>query len=144
MLLHAVRLFNPYMKRAAYHFSVALLVASLSACSKNDASAPPTETASTPEAIPATTNQQPPPATAAVSVGQLENHIGTALQQQNYDVAVDSLAQVNPASQNLTEAQRLQYAQQLQRTLAALAQAKETDPKAKAAYERLGRVATGR
>ena len=79
-----------------------------------------------------------------MNLGQWENQVGTALQQQNYKAAVDTLAQVSSARQSLSDAQRIQYTQQLQRTMDALAQAATTDAAAKAAYERLGRIATGR
>jgi hypothetical protein len=74
----------------------------------------------------------------------LESTVGTALNQQNYDAAVTALAQANGSLPSASEAQRLQYNRQLQLTLEALQRAKDADPKARAAYERLGRMATGR
>jgi hypothetical protein len=44
----------------------------------------------------------------------------------------------------MTEAQRLQYQQALRNATTALLQAKDRDPAAKAAYEKLSRAATGR
>lgn len=130
------------MKSTACKIGAALMLMSLTACSKKDA--PNNAPAVAPETTATTPAQPTATPMAPASGGQLESRITTALQQQNYDLAVDSLAQVNPAAQNLTDAQRLQYSQQLQNTMQALARAKETDPRAKAAYERLGRIATGR
>ena len=42
-------------------------------------------------------------------MGQLENHVGTALHQKNHEAAVDTLAQANSTSQNLSDEQRRQY-----------------------------------
>jgi len=131
-----------YMKRSHHYLLAALLLAALTACSKKEAPAPPPA----PDPAPAAQSPTAQPTTAVkpVDTVQLENQVGTALQQQNYNAAVDTLAQVNSASQNLTDEQRRQYLQQLQRTMDALAQKAATDAAAKAAYERLGRIATGR
>jgi hypothetical protein len=125
------------MKRSSYHLLAALMLATFTACSKKE-----TPAASTPPPDPVPAQQSD--AANAGRIGQLENQVGTALQQKNYTVAVDSLAQVSRDSQKLSDAQRIQYMQQLKQTMDALAQAAQTDPAAKAAYDRLGRVATGR
>jgi hypothetical protein len=113
------------------------MLATLTACSKNET---PAVSPASPDSIPV----QQSDAASADNIVKLESQVGTALQQQNYTVAVDTLAQVGRDSQKLSDAQRIQYMQQLQRTMDELARAAETDAAAKAAYERLGRMATGR
>jgi len=125
------------MKRSFYFSLFVLMLASITACSKKEAAVvPPAES----DPVPAQKSQ----AANAGNTGQLDTQVGTALQQRNYDAAVDALAQSGPSNQNLSDAQRIQYMQELQRTMDALARAAQTDAAAKAAYVRLGRVATGR
>lgn len=125
------------MKRSSYHLLTVLMLATLTACSKKETSAVPPASS---DPVPA----QQADAGSADNIGQMEKQVGTALQQRNYTAAVDALAQAASSSQSLSDAQRIQYMQQMQRTMDALAKAAENDAAAKAAYQRLGRVATGR
>ena len=65
-----------------------------------------------------------------------------ALQQANYDTAVENLAALGMAPK--TDAQELAYRQQLQNTIEYLRQKAETDAAAAAAYQKLGRATMGR
>jgi outer membrane biosynthesis protein TonB len=125
------------MKRLSFYLSAALLLATLAACSKKEAAAVPQASS---DPVPA----QQTGGDSADKIVQLQNQVGTALERKNYTAAADALAQVSPSSQTLSDAQRIQYMQQLRQTMDMLARAAETDPAAKAAYERLGQVATGR
>lgn len=125
--------------------AVAGLVICLNACSKKDVEP---SAQSSPAPAPASPSQPQAQATAATTPAPsgavaLEN-VNTALQQQNYDTAVDILLRVKTSSQLTNASQSSLYAQQLQKTTMALSQAMATDPKAKAAYERLGRAVMGR
>jgi hypothetical protein len=53
-------------------------------------------------------------------------------------------AQAQAAAANLSDEQRRQYAQQFRNTSTALQAASATDPKAKAAYDRMARAVLGR
>jgi hypothetical protein len=136
------------MKIPAHYLFACLLIIGLTACSKKDGTAttvtPAAAEATPPAAVAPDATGAAPQAAVSANVGQLESNVGAALKQQDYDAAVNALAQVSSAQPSMSDAQRLQYAQQLQSTLAALSAAKETNPRAKAAYERLGRIATGR
>jgi hypothetical protein len=68
--------------------------------------------------------------------------VPTALQGQDYDGAVDSLATIGLAPK--TAAQQEAYLQQLYQTQEYLRQRAEEDARARAAYQRLGRTMTGR
>lgn len=133
------------MKTLLLAVGVAGVVICLNACSKKDVE-PSAELSPAP--APASPSQSQSHTTAASApspsgaVG-LEN-VSTAIQQQNYDGAVDILIRARTASQLTNTTQSAQYAQQLQNTTMALSQAMATDPRAKAAYERLGRAVMGR
>ena len=115
------------------------------ACTKKETEAPsaPTPTAETPPS-PAPQPGTPVSGGTPVNVSAELNSANQALQQRNYDAAVDALAKVQPTTSTMSDAQRLQYAQQVRNTSELLIQAMPTDPKAKAAYEKLGRNVLGR
>jgi hypothetical protein len=115
------------------------------ACTKKETEAPsaPTPTAET-SPSPAPQPGTPVSGGTPVNVSAELNSANQALQQRNYDAAVDALAKVQPTTSTMSDAQRLQYAQQVRNTSELLIQAMGTDPKAKAAYEKLGRNALGR
>jgi len=131
------------MKCLIHGVAVSVLVVSVGACSKKEANSPqptPELAAPAPQAGPDTA---PRPAVAA-NVAQLENNINTALKQQNYDAAVDAIVQAQTAVANMSDDQRRQYAQQCRNASTALQAASVTDPKAKAAYDRMSRAVLGR
>lgn len=68
--------------------------------------------------------------------------VGTSLQSQEYDAAVDNLAVIRQVPMN--DAQRQAYQDQLYQTMEYLRQRAENDARARAAYQRLGRSVTGR
>jgi hypothetical protein len=131
------------MRQFVFNTAASLLLVSLSACSKEEPQAAPE--ASIP-AQPGAAVKAPQPISTASSVNlaQLENSVGTALKQQNYDAAVDALVQAQSTVQSMNDEQRLQYAQQFRNTSTALQNASLTDPKAKAAYDRMSRAILGR
>jgi hypothetical protein len=57
---------------------------------------------------------------------------------------VDTLVQAKASFQNLSDADRAQYQQQVRNATTALLSAKDSDPKAAAAYKRLSQSMTGR
>ena len=122
---------------------VLLLATGLTACSKKDEAATGNTTA-TPTA---THTPQQPSASASISTSpasaQLQN-VAASIQQRNYDAAVDVLVQTKVSLQNLSEADRVQFQQQVRNATTALLSAKTTDPKAAAAYKRLSESMTGR
>lgn len=120
-----------------------LLATGLTACSKKDEVATENTTVA-----PTVTHisQQPAASTTTIATpasAQLQN-VSASIQQRNYDAAVDVLVQTKVSMQNLSEADRAQFQQQVRNATTALLSAKTTDPKAAAAYERLSKSMTGR
>jgi hypothetical protein len=70
------------------------------------------------------------------------NAIPGALDQANYDTAVENLAALGAAPKS--DVQDQAYREQLQRTIEYLRQKAETDAAARAAYQKLGRATMGR
>ncbi len=91
-----------------------------------------------------------PEPTAAVAPQQASEtpviltDVSKAVQNRNYDDAVETLAKLKPLSAQMTDQQRIQYQQALVNTTEALARAKDKDPRAAAAYEKLSRSILGR
>ena len=133
------------MKLVVPIVSVTAVALAFSACTKMDTEAPssPTPTADTSPA-PAPQPGTPVPNAQPVHVSAELISANQALKQRNYDAAVDALAKVQPTTSTMSDAQRLQYAQQIRNTSELLIQAMGSDPKAKAAYEKLGRNVLGR
>ena len=116
---------------------------SLTACSKKtETTQEVTPSAAGGVAATANTPQQTDPvATAAV---QSLPGVSKAIQGGQYENAVQTLVQMKPATAQMTDMQRLQYQQAVRDATTALIGAKDRDPAAKAAYEKLSRSATGR
>lgn len=115
----------------------------LSGCSQaeNQPDSPSAAVSETATQAQPTSSVQPPPPEATVN---LEN-VNVALQEQDYETAVDILVQAKGDPQYLTDSARLAlYLQQERAAAEALAQAMNSDPKARAAYERLRRATMGR
>jgi hypothetical protein len=72
--------------------------------------------------------------------------VSKQIQNQDYDNAVRQAIQLNKAQQQaqLSEAARLEYQRRLYDAQEALRQKAQTDPKAREAYEVLGRAVMGR
>jgi len=134
------------MKHLALSVVVFALVISFNGCSKKQeaTSSPQPAPESSPSPAAQQTRTATPQPAAAVNVVQLENNVNTALKQQNYDAAVDALVQAQSSVANMSDEQRRQYAQQFRNASEALKNASLTDPKARAAYDRMGRAITGR
>ena len=105
-------------------------------CSKSEEASPDSPAAEAP------VTESSPPAGAPPAVPTAE--VKQAIQNRQYDRAVDTLTQVAPTVNRMSDAQRLQYQQAVQDAAAALLAAQNSDPAAKAAYNRLARTATGR
>jgi len=121
---------------------LAVILGTLSACSKkNEDNAGASAAPSTPETT-ITPAQPNNPATVA-AVNSLPE-VAKALQSQQYETAVQTLVQMKPATAQMTDAQRLQYQQAVRDATTALIGVKDRDPAAKAAYDKLSRSATGR
>ena len=115
----------------------------LSACSqaKNETESPTAVVSEPATQAQPTDSVQPAPAETTVN---LEN-VNVALQNQDYETAVDILVQAKSDPRYMTDSARLaEYLQQKQTAAEVLAQAMSNDPKARAAYERLGRTSLGR
>lgn len=117
------------------------LLAIVTACSSKDESnaavTPPDPTATA-----ANPTVQPTPATTAAI--QSLPQVSQAFQTGQYEKAVQTLVEMKTATTQMTDAQRLQYQQAVRDATTALLGAKDRDPAAKAAYEKLSRSATGR
>jgi len=132
------------MKCLALFVVATALAVSLNGCSKKQESATLPQPAPESSSPVQQTRIATPQSAATVNVVQLENNVSTALKQQNYDAAVDVLVQAQSSVGNMSEDQRRQYAQQFRNASETLKNASLTDPKAKAAYDRMGRAITGR
>ena len=115
----------------------------LNGCSKaeNQTESPTTVVSESATPAPTTSAAQPPPSESAVNI----ENVNVALQKQDYDAAVDILVRANNDTRYLNDSARLaSYLQQKRLATEALSQAMSNDPKARAAYERLGRETMGR
>ncbi len=116
------------------------LLTSLTACSKKSEAS--TEVAA-PEPVAAPANPAPPNPVATTAVQSLPE-VTKAIEGGQYDSAVQTLVQIQPATAQMTDAQRLQYQQAVRDATTALLKAKAGNPAAQAAYDKLSRTATGR
>lgn len=121
----------------------------LAGCSKKDEAPPPS-----PAAEQATAAEGAPKA-AAVSPAALANvqqvnanwdAVSQQIANQNYDNAIRAWAQMEQAQRQaqMSEAARTEYQRRLYHAQEALRQKAQTDPKAREAYQKLGRAVTGR
>lgn len=134
------------MKKILSRCALVALLFSLSACSKKnegsaDVSAPAGGDSNTPAPAAAAVAPASPAVTAAVNSLP---EVTKAMENRQYEAAVQTLVQMKPATVQMTEAQRLQYQQAVRDATTALLGVKDRDPAAKAAYEKLSRAATGR
>jgi len=140
------------MKSLRKNILVGLLGAglALAGCSK-EAEAPPTPPAA--EQTPAT--EGAPKAAAAASPAALVNvqqvnanwdAVSQQIANQNYESAIRAWAQMDQAQKRaqMSEAAREEYQRRLYHAQEALRQKAQTDPKAREAYQALGRSVTGR
>jgi len=125
------------MKIIPFFLCVPLIA--LIGCSKGEENAGGTNTDSKDSQAVAASDNSPSAQKGAIPTVEIRQ----AVQQGQYDRAVDVLAQSRPVGPQVTDAQRLRYQQAMQEAAAALL-AKQNDPAAKAAYDRLARSATGR
>jgi PBP1b-binding outer membrane lipoprotein LpoB len=138
--------FNQH-KIGAVLCSVTLLLAG---CSKEAAEAPIAPAADTTPAPAATPGQPAPAAPAAVvNVQQIQTSFDTVTKQiaaQDYDNAVRQALVLNQAQlqAQVNDAARMEYSRRLRDVQEALRQKAETDPKAREAYQKLGRAMMGR
>jgi len=120
----------------------------LAGCSKKEEAPPP------PAAEPAPVAEGAPKA-AAVSPAALANvqqvnanwdAVSQQIANQNYDNAIRAWAQLDQAQRQaqMSEAARIEYQRRLYHAQEALRQKAQTDPKAREAYQALGRAVTGR
>ncbi len=131
------------MKTTTRYLTALVFIAVLSSCSKKsdstlDAPSPPAAdpvAANTPKATAVNTS-----ATQVVPSQQVIQDI----KAKQYERAVDTLVQIKPQVAQMTDMQRLQYQQAVRDAMNALAAAQDTDPAAKAAYNRMSRAITGR
>ena len=135
--------FNRPMKTLTRYLTSLIFIAALSSCSKKGDSAmdAPSPSVADPAAAkaPAATVVNTP-ASQAVPSQQIIQDIKT----KQYDRAVDTLVQIKPQVTQMTDMQRLQYQQAVRDAMNALAAAQNTDPAAKAAYNKMSRAITGR
>jgi len=121
----------------------------LTGCSKKDEAPPPPAAA---EQAPAAEGA---PKAVAVSPAALANvqqvnanwdAVSQQIANQNYDNAVRAWAQMEQAQRQaqMSEAARAEYQRRLYHAQEALRQKAQTDPKAREAYQALGRAVTGR
>lgn len=115
------------------------LLTVLPACSKKSEAVTEAPAPDTTTAAPA-----PPANPAAAAAVQSLPQVSQAIQGGQYENAVQTLVQMQPATAQMTDAQRLQYQQAVREATTALLGAKDRDPAAKAAYDKLSRSATGR
>lgn len=132
------------LAKASIHLAVvAGFAMCLNGCSKAKEQAE-VQPAAAPETAPQQTSH---PAAQAATVPsapvRLEN-VAPALQRKDYDAAVDMLLKARVNAQQANAEQKALYLEQQRATAEALANAMATDPRAKAAYERLGRAVKGR
>ena len=124
-----------------YFLILPLVLAGLTACSAKKETQVDTPA---PVAEPAAPVATPPVAANAAAPMLSLPQVTQAVQNRQYDQAVQVLTELKPASAQMTEAQRLQYQQAVRDTTLALLQAQDKDPAAKAAYDKLSRSVTGR
>jgi hypothetical protein len=68
----------------------------------------------------------------------------TALEKNDYDAAIAALMAAKQSAGTMSDQQAIQYRQSLMDASSKLLEASQTDPKAKEAYENLGRLMKGR
>lgn len=131
------------MKTIPRYLTSLVFIIALSSCSKkSDAtvdSSIPTAADSTAAKTPAATTVNTP-----ASQGVPSQQVIQDIKTKQYDRAVNTLVQIKPQVAQMTDAQRLQYQQAVRDAMNALAAAQNTDPAAKAAYNKMSRAITGR
>jgi uncharacterized lipoprotein YajG len=130
------------MKKILLSLAPILLLGALIGCSKSDQTAE--ETAPPAAATPADPVAVAQPSQSANAAINSLPQVNQAVQNRQYENAVQTLNQIQPLTLQMSDQQRLQYQQARQDAAKALIQAMGTDPAAKAAYEKLSRAATGR
>lgn len=118
-------------------------------CSKKAAEAPPAPAA---EQVPAAESTPPAQNAAPVQVGNVQqvnaswDAVSRDIANQNYENAVRAWVAMDQARQQaaMNEALRAEYARRAYQAQEALRVKAETDPKARKAYQDLGRVMMGR
>ena len=132
--------FNPEKPMKSF-LLLPVVFAGLTACApKKEAQIETSPPVAEPAAPTTTATATVSPASPMMSLPQVTE----AVQNLEYDRAVQGLAGLKAARAQMTDAQRLQYQQAVRDTTLALLQAQDKDPAAKAAYEKLSRVVTGR
>ena len=121
----------------------------LAGCSKNAETPPPASVEASPPPAVAAPAAAPVAPAAVANVQQMNatwDVVSKQIQNQDYDNAVRQAIQLNKAQQQaqLSEAARLEYQRRLYDAQEALRQKAQTDPKAREAYEALGRAVMGR
>jgi hypothetical protein len=86
----------------------------------------------------------PPDFMGRVDVASQTQAAADALSKQDYESTVGNLIQAKLSYDQMTEAQKLKYDQQVQDTTIKLMEAAQRDAKAAEAYQNFGRLMTGR
>ena len=128
------------MNALSRYASLAAMIGCLAGCGKEKVvstvpTTPPTGSVPAPAA--AVT-----PGSAAINASL--SHVDQQIQEKNYSAATDLLIQRQQSAKMLSDAERARHEQQILTTTDALLRSQDTDPQAKAAYERLSRSMTGR
>jgi PBP1b-binding outer membrane lipoprotein LpoB len=134
--------FDLPMKNLTRYLTSLVFMIALSGCSKkgdSTADAPSPTVTDTAAKTPTAT-----PTTSPASQGVPSQQVIQDIKAKQYDRAVDTLVQIKPQVAQMTDSQRLQYQQAVRDAMNALAAAQNTDPAAKAAYNKMSRAITGR
>jgi PBP1b-binding outer membrane lipoprotein LpoB len=127
------------MKTITRYLTSLVFIAALSSCSKQNDTAVEAPATSVADTAPAATIVN-----TSASQGVPSQQVIQDIKTKQYDRAVDTLVQIKPQVAQMTDMQRLQYQQAVRDAMNALAAAQNTDPVAKAAYNKMSRAITGR